>query len=294
MFHCYRAGLVLRCCMDPRTRTRISPPGITTKMELGDVRYIIGLVLASVALPASGDTNPIVRAERGEASYYWQFKTTASGESHDPEAVTCAHRTLAFNTSEVPITFGDPNAALGFPPSTCPEANIVTSTRAGTYSSNNVIASHAHVRRPCAVGLAPADGVTIPLVVYHAPVGQNSSRSDYYGSLIGFASEHLQDASAAYGGDFNVVGPEHETMAALLASGFKTAGALENIASNIGRDKYYDQIVFHTRPGVLELSGHHPVVAPIGVLQQDDVAERGVDAAKDRSPVRTSTRLHEV
>ena len=55
-------------------------------------------------------------------------------------------------------------------------------------------------------------------------------------------------------GDFNVVGPEHETMAALLASGFKTAGTLENIASNIGRDKYYDQIVFHTRPGVLEYS----------------------------------------
>jgi rare lipoprotein A len=67
-------------------------------MELGDVRYIIGLVLASVALPASGDTNLVVRPERGEASYYWQFKTTASGETHDPEAVTCAHKTLAFNT----------------------------------------------------------------------------------------------------------------------------------------------------------------------------------------------------
>src|SRR5262245_16896680 len=67
-------------------------------MELGDVRYIVGLVLASVALPASGDTNLIARAERGEASYYWQFKTTASGESYDPEAVTCAHKTLAFNT----------------------------------------------------------------------------------------------------------------------------------------------------------------------------------------------------
>jgi hypothetical protein len=114
-------------------------------------------------------------------------------------------QTLAFNTSGVPITFGDPNAALGFPPSTCPDANSVTNTRSGSYSSNDVIASHAHVRRPCAVVLAPATGVTIPLVVYHAPVGQNSSRSDYYGSLIGFASEQLEDASAAYAGDFNVV-----------------------------------------------------------------------------------------
>src|SRR5262249_45081823 len=42
--------------------------------------------------------NVVFAAERGEASYYWQFKTTASGESYDPEAVTCAHKTLAFNT----------------------------------------------------------------------------------------------------------------------------------------------------------------------------------------------------
>jgi hypothetical protein len=59
-------------------------------------------------------------------------------------------------------------------------------------------------------------------------------------------------------GDFNVVDPEHETMDALLASGFKTASTLENIASNIGRDKYYDQIVFHTRPGVLEYTETRP------------------------------------
>jgi hypothetical protein len=74
--------------------------------------------------------------------------------------------------------------------------------------------------------------------------------AEYFGSR---AVEALESGtSLILLGDFNVVGPEHETMAALLASGFKTAGALENIASNIGRDKYYDQIVFHTRPGVLE------------------------------------------
>jgi rare lipoprotein A len=67
-------------------------------MELGDVRHIIGLLLASVVLPASGDTNLVVSAERGEASYYWQSTTTASGETFDPEAATCAHKTLAFDT----------------------------------------------------------------------------------------------------------------------------------------------------------------------------------------------------
>jgi endonuclease/exonuclease/phosphatase family metal-dependent hydrolase len=76
--------------------------------------------------------------------------------------------------------------------------------------------------------------------------------AEYFGSR---AVEALKSGtSLILLGDFNVVGPEHETMAALLASGFKTAGTLENIASNIGRDKYYDQIVFHTRPGVLEYS----------------------------------------
>ena len=76
--------------------------------------------------------------------------------------------------------------------------------------------------------------------------------AEYFGSRAVDALE--SGTSLILLGDFNVVGPEHETMAALLASGFKTAGALENIASNIGRDKYYDQIVFHTRPGVLEYS----------------------------------------
>lgn len=61
------------------------------------MRYIIGVLLAA-AFPASVNTNLVFAAERGEASYYWQFKTTASGESYDPEAVTCAHKTLAFNT----------------------------------------------------------------------------------------------------------------------------------------------------------------------------------------------------
>ena len=74
--------------------------------------------------------------------------------------------------------------------------------------------------------------------------------AEYFGSRAVDALE--SGTSLILLGDFNVVGPEHETMAALLASGFKTAGTLENIASNIGRDKYYDQIVFHTRPGVLE------------------------------------------
>jgi hypothetical protein len=52
-------------------------------------------------------------------------------------------------------------------------------------------------------------------------------------------------------GDFNVVGADHDTMRALLASGFKSPKVLQNLATNIGGDKYYDQIVFRARPGDL-------------------------------------------
>lgn len=52
-------------------------------------------------------------------------------------------------------------------------------------------------------------------------------------------------------GDFNIVHPEHETMAALLAAGFKVPRALQR-PTNIDKSKYYDQIAFQTRPEVLE------------------------------------------
>jgi endonuclease/exonuclease/phosphatase family metal-dependent hydrolase len=52
-------------------------------------------------------------------------------------------------------------------------------------------------------------------------------------------------------GDFNVVGADHETMEALLASGFESPKALRNLPTNIDQTKYYDQIVFRTRPGDL-------------------------------------------
>ncbi|MFO7563844.1 MAG: hypothetical protein R6X02_14455 [Enhygromyxa sp.] len=120
-------------------------------------------------------------------------------------SLVLAGGTLAFDaTDDPPITFAAPTTALGFPPSTCPivGSNIQTRGTPIGHSSNEVIASMRYVRRPCVVMLAP---VRTPLVTYHAPVGQNSSRSDYYGTLIGFAADALQGQRAAYAGDFNVV-----------------------------------------------------------------------------------------
>jgi endonuclease/exonuclease/phosphatase family metal-dependent hydrolase len=53
-------------------------------------------------------------------------------------------------------------------------------------------------------------------------------------------------------GDFNIVGQDHDTMKALLKAGFQVPKALQRFPTNVGHDKYYDQIAFRTRPGDLE------------------------------------------
>lgn len=52
-------------------------------------------------------------------------------------------------------------------------------------------------------------------------------------------------------GDMNVVGPEDETMQALLNHGFILPN--ESIPSNMNRDKHYDQIAFYNKRNELEL-----------------------------------------
>ena len=52
-------------------------------------------------------------------------------------------------------------------------------------------------------------------------------------------------------GDFNVVHPDHETMSALVNNDFTIPSVLKK-PTNLGRDKYYDQIAFMTKPDVIE------------------------------------------
>lgn len=52
-------------------------------------------------------------------------------------------------------------------------------------------------------------------------------------------------------GDFNIVHPEHETMQALKAHGFRTPRKLD-APSNLDRTKYYDQIAFLADPSVID------------------------------------------
>lgn len=96
-------------------------------------------------------------------------------------------------------------------------------------------------------------------IYYGAESGQKlDERIDEIGKIGKFFGERAEKdfdekRSLILLGDFNIVGHEHKTMKALLDSGFQVPKALrEAPATNVEKDKFYDQIAFRTRPGDLE------------------------------------------
>jgi endonuclease/exonuclease/phosphatase family metal-dependent hydrolase len=81
-------------------------------------------------------------------------------------------------------------------------------------------------------------------------------------SLAEFLSERADDESANYIvlGDFNIVSPEHQTMEALRRHGFFVPPGLENIPSNLKRNRHYDQIGFKAREGQVQFANHAGVL----------------------------------
>lgn len=53
-------------------------------------------------------------------------------------------------------------------------------------------------------------------------------------------------------GDFNIVSPQHRTMEALQRNGFEIPEPLREFRTNLGKDKYYDQIAFRRHDRRLE------------------------------------------
>jgi endonuclease/exonuclease/phosphatase family metal-dependent hydrolase len=54
-------------------------------------------------------------------------------------------------------------------------------------------------------------------------------------------------------GDFNIVSPQHKTMEALRANGFTIPQPLQDFRTNLGADKFYDQIAFKQHDKRLEI-----------------------------------------
>ena len=70
--------------------------------------------------------------------------------------------------------------------------------------------------------------------------------AEYFGER---ADKDFADArSLILTGDMNVVNPQHKTMRALLDAGFEIPEPLQNLPTNIGGEKYYDQIAFRIKP----------------------------------------------
>jgi len=80
-------------------------------------------------------------------------------------------------------------------------------------------------------------------------------------------------------GDFNIVGPECETMYALSGSGFKVPDEVRH-PTNINEDYFYDQIAFKTKPDELRLGDSRPN-AGIFKFYEAVFAEDEFDAYKD-------------
>ncbi|UCH61188.1 MAG: endonuclease/exonuclease/phosphatase family protein [Anaerolineales bacterium] len=81
-------------------------------------------------------------------------------------------------------------------------------------------------------------------------------RIDEIGKIAEYLGERADDAlqkrkALILLGDFNIVHPEHKTMQALLEQGFMAPKTLRN-PTNIDKTKFYDQIVFKTKPEVVD------------------------------------------
>lgn len=82
-------------------------------------------------------------------------------------------------------------------------------------------------------------------------VGEIERVAEFFGERAEKALE--DDRSLILLGDFNIVGRDHETMKALEAERFHVPAALrEAPPTNVGKDRYYDQIAFRAVPGVLD------------------------------------------
>ncbi len=118
-------------------------------------------------------------------------------------------------------------------------------------------------RTPFAVGFK-SGWTNFVLTTVHIYYGDDRAdeplRVQEIGEVAGFLSKQSQDASAwsrniILLGDFNIYDPKDVTMQALTQNGFIVPPELQNLPSNTGQDKTYDQIAFHERRDRFETTG---------------------------------------
>lgn len=103
------------------------------------------------------------------------------------------------------------------------------------------------------------------------------------------ASDNDTDADSYFIalGDFNIVGRDHETMAALLSHGFVVPEPLMSVpGSNVARDKFYDQIALWDGPSARRRRYTHIVPYRAGVFDYFNVVFRSDEEAIYRPAMR--------
>ena len=94
-------------------------------------------------------------------------------------------------------------------------------------------------------------------IYYGASSGEKlDQRVEEIGQVANYFGRRAKDAekdnkALILLGDFNIVHPDHKTMAALTDEGFIIPKALDR-PSNLDKSKYYDQIAFRAKKGVLD------------------------------------------
>lgn len=73
-------------------------------------------------------------------------------------------------------------------------------------------------------------------------------------------------------GDFNIFAPTDVTMQALIKAGFTVPPELQQLPSNIGRNKFYDQIAFKVRPDRFATNSNAGVFNFFDVVFKEDEA----------------------
>lgn len=108
---------------------------------------------------------------------------------------------------------------------------------------------------------------------YGAETGaQLAERVEEIGRVAKYFGDRSKEAEKEFRslillGDFNIVHPDHETMKALTAEGFKLPKWLNREFTNVAGGKFYDQIAFKARPGVLEYVDEAGEKVGSGVLE---------------------------
>jgi endonuclease/exonuclease/phosphatase family metal-dependent hydrolase len=136
-------------------------------------------------------------------------------------------------------------------------------------------------RTPLAVGFKSGwtNFVLTTVHIYYGDAkAEDPTRVEEINAVAKFLSNQSEDPTAwsrnfILLGDFNIFSTSDSTMKALTANGFSVPKELQQLPSNIARDKFYDQIAFKVRDDRFETAGQAGIFNFFDVVFRDEDEE---------------------